>query len=119
MPASRTVNRPKTAPEELPLHRFKADFFTTLAHPTRIRIVELLRDGEKSAGDIVAALRLEQSNVSQHLARLREKTIVTARREGAVVFYCVRDPRLYKVLDVLRDYFYDHLNEIREMARDL
>lgn len=113
--------RSQTAPttEELPLHRFKADFFGTLAHPTRIRIIELLRDGEKSAGELVTALGLEQSNVSQHLARLREKNILVARKQGIGVFYGIRDPKLFQVLDLLREYFHEHLSEIQGMMRQL
>jgi ArsR family transcriptional regulator len=102
-----------------PLQQWKAEFFKALAHPARIRIVEYLRGVEKPAGDILEALGLEQSNGSQHLAVLRNKNILVARREGANVFYSVRDPVLYEVLDLLRQYFYDHLNELRGLLEAL
>jgi len=95
------------------LHVWKAEFFKALAHPARIRILEYLRDGERSAGEILEALGLEQSNASQHLAVLRNKNILVSRREGTSVLYSVRDPMLYQILDPLRQYFYEHLNEIR------
>jgi DNA-binding transcriptional ArsR family regulator len=101
------------------LQTWKADFFKALAHPARIRILEHLRDGEKSAGEVLEALGLEQSNGSQHLAVLRNRGIVVARREGANVVYSVRDPMLYKILDLLREYFYEHLTEMRSMLEAL
>ena len=93
------------------LRRFKADIFQALSHPTRIHIIELLRDGEKSAGFLIGQLGVEQANASQHLAVLRAKQIVVSRKEGNQVFYSVRDPLLMQVLDVMRRYFEAHLTE--------
>jgi DNA-binding transcriptional ArsR family regulator len=101
------------------LQVWKADFFKALAHPARIAILEHLRDGEKAAGEILEALGLEQSNGSQHLAVLRNRNILVARREGTTVLYSTRDPMLYEILDLLRGYFYDHLTEIRGMLEAL
>ena len=101
------------------LQIWKADFFKALAHPARIRILEHLRDGEKSAGELLEALGLEQSNGSQHLAVLRNKNILVARREGTSVHYSVRDPMLYQILDLLRRYFHEHLTEIRGLLEAL
>jgi DNA-binding transcriptional ArsR family regulator len=93
------------------LRQFKADFFQALAHPTRIAIVEQLRDGELSTGELVARLNLEQANASQHLAVLRAKNILVNRKAGNQVFYSVRDPLIIEVLDIMRRYFHAHLNE--------
>lgn len=93
------------------LRRFKADIFQALAHPTRIAILESLRDGELPAGALIEKLGLEQANVSQHLAVLRSKQLVVNRRSGNQVFYAVRDPILIKVLDLMRAYFQAHLKE--------
>jgi DNA-binding transcriptional ArsR family regulator len=93
------------------LRRFKADFFQAMAHPTRIAIVEQLRDGELSAGELIERLGMEQANVSQHLAVLRAKQIVVNRKAGNQVFYSVRDPLIIQVLDVMKRYFQKHLNE--------
>ena len=68
------------------LRRFKADFFQALAHPTRIAIVELLRDGELSAGALIDRLGVEQANASQHLTVLRTKHILVNRKSGNQVF---------------------------------
>jgi DNA-binding transcriptional ArsR family regulator len=99
------------------LHRFKAEIFQALAHPTRIAIVEALRAGETSAGQLIARLSLEQANASQHFAVLRSKQIVTSRKEGNQVFYSLRDPVLVEVLDILKRYFYSHLSQTMSMLK--
>jgi ArsR family transcriptional regulator len=93
------------------LRQFKAEFFQALAHPTRIAIVEQLRDGELSAGALIERLRLEQANASQHLAVLRAKNILVSRKAGNQVFYSVRHPLIIEVLDVMRRYFQVHMGE--------
>jgi len=102
------------------LRRFKSDIFQALAHPTRIAIVELLRDeGEVSVADVFERLGVEQANASQHLAVLRSKHIVVNRKEGNQVFYSLRDPLLGKVLDVMRDYFHAHLAENMNLLQQM
>jgi DNA-binding transcriptional ArsR family regulator len=94
------------------LRRFKAEFFQALAHPTRIALVEQLRNGELSAGTLIERLGVEQANASQHLAVLRAKNIVVNRKVGNQVFYSVRDPLIIEVLDIMRRYFHSHMNEV-------
>ena len=94
------------------LRQFKADLFQALAHPTRIAIVEQLRNGELSAGALIERLGIEQANASQHLAVLRAKNVVANRKAGNQVFYSVRDPLILQVLDIMRQYFHAHMNEI-------
>jgi DNA-binding transcriptional ArsR family regulator len=102
------------------LKTFKAQVFQALAHPTRIAIVEALRDGEMSAGALLAHLHVEQANLSQHLSVLRAKQIVLSRKAGNQVYYALRDPVLIQVLDLLKQYFNAHLSEtvaiLEEMA---
>ena len=104
------------------LKSFKAQVFQALAHPTRIAIVEALRDGEMSAGALQAHLQVEQANLSQHLAVLRARQIVVSRKAGNQVYYSLRDPVLIQVLDLLKQYFNAHLSEtaalLDEMAAD-
>jgi DNA-binding transcriptional ArsR family regulator len=101
------------------LRRFKAGIFQALAHPTRIAIVELLRDGEMPAGKILERLGVEQANASQHLAVLRGKNLVVGRKEGNQVFYSLRDPILGKVLDLMRQYFQAHLTEALDILKNM
>jgi DNA-binding transcriptional ArsR family regulator len=94
------------------LRQFKADFFQALAHPTRIAIVEQLRNGELSAGVLNERLGIEQANASQHLSVLRAKNILVNRKTGNQVFYSLRDPLIIEVLDIMRRYFHAHMNEV-------
>lgn len=89
----------------LPLHRFKAEFFKALGNPIRLAILDALRIGERSVGDLYSELQLEQSSVSQQLAVLRQKGFVESRRSGTTVFYKVRDPEVYAFLDLGRSIF--------------
>ncbi|MCC6695462.1 MAG: winged helix-turn-helix transcriptional regulator [Candidatus Hydrogenedentes bacterium] len=99
------------------LKEFKAGIFQALAHPTRVAIAEILRDGELSAGAILEQLGLEQANVSQHLAVMRAKGVVSNRKEGNQVFYSLRHPMLVDVLNIMRQYFLQQLSEASEMLQ--
>ena len=98
---------------------FKAEFFKALAHPIRIRIVDCLRSGEKGVNELSETLQLEPANVSQQLAVLRYRNIVTGRKSGSSVFYSVSDPALFKLLDVAKEIFNNHLVGVREMLEEL
>jgi len=100
------------------LRRFKSEIFQGLANPTRIAIVELLRQGEMSAGKLIEKLGIEQANASQHLSVLRAKQIVVSRKAGNQVFYSIRDRALIEVLDILRRYFYSQLRSTVSMLKE-
>lgn len=101
------------------LRRFKADIFQALAHPTRIAIMELLGDGELSAGDLMEKLGMEQANISQHLAVLRSKQLVVNRKAGNQVFYSVRDPIINKILALMRRFFQRRLEEALDLLDEM
>ena len=71
----------------VPLYQAKAEFFRMLGHPVRIRVLELLQDGPMPVRDLLAAIEIEPSSLSQQLAVLRRSGIVTSTREGQAVFY--------------------------------
>ncbi|HUB26114.1 MAG TPA: metalloregulator ArsR/SmtB family transcription factor [Tepidisphaeraceae bacterium] len=101
------------------LRRFKAGVFQVLGHPTRIHIVECLRDGELTVGAILGRVGVEPANLSQHLAVLRGKGLVDTRKDGNLVYYSLRDPLLKEVLDIMRRYFLSHLEESLGMLREM
>lgn len=101
------------------LRQFKAQVFQALAHPTRIHIVETLADGELSVSEILQRVKVEQTNLSQHLAILRAKNLVVTRKHGNQVFYTVRDPLIIDALDVMRHYFKRHFEEAIAMHRNM
>jgi DNA-binding transcriptional ArsR family regulator len=101
------------------LRQFKAEIFQALAHSTRIAILDQLREGELTVGTFVERLDLEQANLSQHLAVLRARQIVVTRKAGNQVFYSVRDPLIFKMLDLMRRYFQKQVGESMAMLEEL
>lgn len=101
------------------LRAYKASVFQALSHPTRIAIVEILRDGELSAGAMQERLGVEQANLSQHLTILRNRQIVVNRKGGNQVFYSLRNQVLVEVLDIMRRYCEAHFNEAVQMLDEM
>ena len=101
------------------LANFKAEFFKALAHPVRIRILDCLRAGEKGVNELSQILQIEQANVSQQLAVLRARNIVIGRKSGSNVYYSVSDTTLFKLLDVAKKIFNNHLVGVREMLQEM
>ena len=79
-------------------YKIKADFFKALAHPVRLQIIELLKDGEKNVGSIMKALSIQQSSLSRHLTVLREAGILKSRQQGTVIYYNIEDHDIFRVL---------------------
>jgi ArsR family transcriptional regulator len=86
-----------------PVHEIKANLFRVLGHPARVRILELLREGERSVGALQSELGLESGGTSQHLAALRRIGLVSPRREGTSVYYRVVDGRVFDLLAIARE----------------
>ena len=101
------------------LQTFKAQFFRALAHPIRIRILEILVRRGRTVQQLQDALGLDQPIVSQQLAVLRNQNIVTAQKEGLSVRYTLRDPFIGELLEVARRIFNNHLVTTRGMLREL
>jgi DNA-binding transcriptional ArsR family regulator len=101
------------------LANFKSEFFKALAHPIRIRIVDSLRDGEKGVNELSEILKIEPANVSQQLAILRTRSIVVGRKTGSNVYYSVSDKTLFRLLDIAKDIFNNHLVDVRDMLRQI
>jgi DNA-binding transcriptional ArsR family regulator len=99
------------------LRRFKAEFFKALAHPLRIRILELLRAGPLSVTQIQEATGAPSSSVSQQLAVLRSRNILATERRGTTIIYRVPDPELFELLDVARSIFNIHLRQTIDLLR--
>jgi DNA-binding transcriptional ArsR family regulator len=102
-----------------PLQVFKADFFRALGHPLRIRILEILSAGDRTVQELQQRLAVEQPVVSQQLAVLRGKRIVTARKLGTTMHYTLSDPLITKLLAVAREIFNNRLVDTRTMLKEL
>lgn len=102
-----------------PVHEVKADLFRVLGHPARVRILEVLRDGERSVGALQAELGLDSGGTSQHLAALRRIGLVQSRRDGTNVFYRVDDERVFDLLAAGREIITRRLAEEQTVLREL
>jgi len=101
------------------LQTFKAAYFRALAHPVRIRILEILVRGGRTVQELQVALALDQPIVSQQLAVLRNQGIVATEKKGLTVRYSLRDPLVGELLDVARRIFSNHLASTRGLLREL
>lgn len=100
-------------------HTVKADLFRVLGHPARVRILELLRDGELSVGELRAALDLDSSAASQHLGALRKAGLLESRKRGTSVRYRVKDPRTFRLLEDARQILTSNLAESQSLLEEL
>lgn len=98
-----------------PLSEIKADLFRALAHPARVRVLEVLAGGERSVGDLATEVGVEASHLSQQLAVLRRAALVTTRKEGSTVFYDVRDPVVVELLAVAKRLLINSLSDTQEL----
>jgi DNA-binding transcriptional ArsR family regulator len=103
----------------VPLYQAKAEFFRTLGHPVRIRVLELLQDGPRPVRDLLAEIEVEASNLSQQLAVLRRTGIVTATREGSTVVYALSRPEVAELLRAARQILADMLTDQHELLDEL
>lgn len=104
-------------PQQLP--NFKAEFFRALGHPVRIRILDSLRTGQKNVNELSQLLQIEPANVSQQLAILRSRNIVVGRKSGSNVIYSVSDPAVFRLLNVAKEIFNNHLIGVRDMLQQM
>jgi ArsR family transcriptional regulator len=102
-----------------PVYALKAEFFRTLGHPARVRLLQLLRAGEQTVGLLQAGAELDSSGTSQHLAALRKQGLVTSRREGTSVYYRVKDPRILDLLELAKTILAADLQDQQALLDDL
>lgn len=103
-------DRDLTAALHRPLSEVKAELFKALAHPARIRVLEVLTDGEHSVRDLQPLVGLEASHLSQQLGVLRRAGLVDARKDGPLVIYALRDPEIARLLAVAKQILINRLS---------
>ncbi len=86
-------------PMEERVLELKAEILKALAQPTRLKILELLRNGERCICEIVPAINGEQSNISRHISMMQKSHLVTTRKDGVRVMVNVKDPKIFEILD--------------------
>jgi DNA-binding transcriptional ArsR family regulator len=102
-----------------PLYQLKAEFFKTLGHPARIRVLELLGQREHAVSELLPEVGVEAANLSQHLAVLRRAGLVVTRKEGAAVYYSLTSPRVAELLAVARGILTEVLSGQMGLLADL
>ena len=102
-----------------PVHEVKANLFKVLGHPARVRILELLRSGERSVGALQSELGLDSGGTSQHLAALRRIGLVESRRDGTSVYYRVDDEHVFELLEAGRAIIGRRLAEQQSILHEL
>ena len=102
-----------------PIDKLKAEFFKTLGHPARIRILELLAEGEHSVGELMPKLGLESSHLSQQLAVLRRTGMVVARKQGSNVIYSIASKDMAELLLLARKVLTGLLTDQMDLLKDL
>ena len=85
------------------IYEMHAEICKTLANPKRLEIIDALRDGEKNVSELAGAIKINQANISQHLTILRQKNIVSTRRDGSHIYYRLAYPEMIKACEIVRD----------------
>ena len=98
------------------LYKLHASICNILSNPKRLEIIDTLRTREMSVTELADALEISQSNLSQHLALMRQRGILTTRREGLNVFYSLSNPKITQACDLMRQVLLEHLEAGAKLA---
>jgi ArsR family transcriptional regulator len=104
--------------EDRALH-LKSEVLKALAQPTRLKILEMLRGGERCICEIVPAINGEQSNISRHISVMQKSHLITTRKDGVKVMVKVRDPRIFEILDTVGLFLKTQMQEQTRLMRAL
>ncbi len=99
------------------LYKLHASICHTLSNPKRLEIIDRLRQGEMSVTELAEALAISQANLSQHLAIMRQKGIVTTRREGLSIYYRLSNPKIIQACELMREVLLEHLEAGAKLAK--
>jgi ArsR family transcriptional regulator len=102
---------------DMTIYNLQSEISKTLANPIRLAILHSLRDGEKSVNELTEILSISQSNLSQHLAIMRQKGILKTRKQGTSIFYSVTNPKINQACDMVREVLLDQLKQSNELAQ--
>jgi DNA-binding transcriptional ArsR family regulator len=99
--------------------QLKAEVLKALAQPTRLKILEMLRGGERCICEIIPAINGEQSNISRHISTMQKSHLITTRKDGVKVMVKVRDPRIFEILDTVGLFLKTQMQEQTRLMRAL
>ena len=104
---------------DMTIYELQAEISKTLAHPLRLAILHNLKKGEKSVSELTQTIGASQSNISQHLAIMRQRDIVKTRKEGSNIYYRLSNPKISQACDTMREVLLEQLNQKREIIKNL
>jgi DNA-binding transcriptional ArsR family regulator len=102
---------------DMRVYEMQAEISKTLAHPLRLAILHCLKSGEKTVNELTETVGASQSNVSQHLALMRQRHIVKTRKEGSNIYYRVASPKISQACDMMREVLLEQLSQRNEIAQ--
>ena len=103
---------------DMTIYEMQAKISKTLAHPIRLAIIHILKDGEKTVNELTETIGASQSNISQHLALLRQREIVETRKYGSNIFYRLSTPKISQACDIVREVLLEQLNKKQEIIKN-
>lgn len=105
--------------EDILLYELQSEICLALANPKRLHILNLLKEGEMSAGELVKAMKIPKANLSQHLSVLKQKGILSARREGTSIYYSITHPKITDACSIMRSVLMESLEKQENLARQV
>jgi DNA-binding transcriptional ArsR family regulator len=96
---------------EMDLYRKHADFCKVISHPTRLQIIDILRDGEMAVTDLAVKLDITVGNLSQHLSLMKQRRVLESRKEGNSVIYRLANPKMVKACCLIREILYEQMEQ--------
>jgi DNA-binding transcriptional ArsR family regulator len=100
------------------IYKLHAELCKTLASPIRLEILSLLRDGEKSVSELTTLTGVRQATISQHLAVLRQRRVVSTRKRGVNIFYKIANPKIIKACNMIREVLFEQIAEMETLAQE-
>lgn len=93
------------------IYQYHAEMCQVLSHPKRLEVINVLRDGEMSVGELAQKLGLTVGNLSQHLSMMKERHILLSRKEGNMVYYRIANPKLIRCFDMMREMLFEQIKQ--------
>lgn len=93
------------------IYTYHAEMCQVFSHPKRLEVINILRDGEMSVGELAQKLELGQGNLSQHLSMMKERRILLSRKEGNVVYYRIANPKMIQCFDMMREMLFEQIRQ--------
>jgi ArsR family transcriptional regulator len=99
------------------LYELHASVCQILANPTRLKILNALREGEMAVAGLARRVGTSMPNLSQHLAILKARRVVLTRREGVTIYYRIANPKILRAFDIMREVLFEQLFEGRQLVK--